>query len=198
MRTASYMSRWTTFQCIELTQEEMIQGCIRQKPAAQKALFDSYACKMMGVSLRYARNEADAEDILQDAFIKVFRKISQYQHNGSFEGWIRKIVVNTALKKYSVNRYAKERNLGDINEYEHLHTEDPEVYTDLSEKEILEMIHTLPDGYRMVFNLYVIEGYRHEEIAEMMGIQSGTSRSQLAKARWMLQKQIIERQKITV
>lgn len=176
----------------------MILGCIRQKPAAQKALFDTFACKMMGVSLRYARNDADAEDILQDAFIKVFSKISQYQHNGSFEGWIRKIVVNTALKKYSVNRYTKERSHGETSEYEHLHTEDPEVYTDLSEKEILEMIHTLPDGYRMVFNLYVIEGYRHEEIAEMMGIQSGTSRSQLAKARWLLQKQILERQKITV
>lgn len=176
----------------------MILGCIRQHAASQKALFDNYAGKMMGVSLRYARNDADAEDILQDAFIKVFRKIGQYQHNGSFEGWIRKIVVNTALKKYSVNRYTKERSNGDASEYEHLLTEDPEVYTDLSEKEILEMIHSLPDGYRMVFNLYVIEGYRHEEIAEMMGIQSGTSRSQLAKARWMLQKQIMERQKIKV
>jgi RNA polymerase sigma-70 factor (ECF subfamily) len=192
------MSRWNAFQCIDLTQEEMIQGCIRQKPAAQKALFDTFARKMMGVSLRYARNEADAEDILQDAFIKVFSKISQYQNNGSFEGWIRKVVVNTALKKYSVNRYTKERSHGDNSDYEHLQTEDPEVYTDLSEKEILQMIHTLPDGYRMVFNLYVIEGYRHEEIGEMMGIQSGTSRSQLAKARWLLQKLIIERQKITV
>lgn len=176
----------------------MIQGSIRQKPAAQKALFDTYASKMMGVCLRYARNEADAEDILQDSFIKVFRKISQYQNNGSFEGWIRKVVVNTALKKYSVNRYTKERSHGNNSDYEHLQIEDPEVYTDLSEKEILQMIHTLPDGYRMVFNLYVIEGYRHEEIAQMMGIQSGTSRSQLAKARWLLQKLIIERQKITV
>lgn len=176
----------------------MIHGCIRQNPAAQKALFDTFAGKMMGVSLRYARNEADAEDILQDAFIKVFRKLEQYQHNGSFEGWIRKIVVNTALKKYSVSRYDKERNNGDVSAYEYQMTEDPEVYDELSEKEILAMIHALPDGYRMVFNLYVIEGYRHEEIAEMMGIQSGTSRSQLAKARWLLQKQIIERQKMIV
>jgi RNA polymerase sigma factor (sigma-70 family) len=181
-----------------LTQEEMIYGCIRQNPAAQKALFDKYAGKMMGVSIRYARNQADAEDILQDAFIKVFRKLEQYQHNGSFEGWIRKIVVNTALKKYTVSRYDKERSNGDVSAFEYQLTEDPEVYDELSEKEILAMIHALPDGYRMVFNLYVIEGYRHEEIAEMMGIQSGTSRSQLAKARWMLQKQIRERQKMIV
>lgn len=153
---------------------------------------------MLGVCERYARNQADAEDILQDAFIKVFEKIGQFKGDGSFEGWIRKIVVNTALKKYTLSRYNKEVLEEDILVKEETQEGDPAAYNQLSEKDILQLIHQLPDGYRIIFNLYVIEGYRHEEIAEMLGIQSGTSRSQLAKARIMLQKQIIALQQIAI
>ena len=139
----------------------------------------------------------DAEDILQDAFIKVFEKLHQFKFEGSFEGWIRKIMVNTALKKYSLRRYEKEVGSYEIKERDESGME-PSAYSHLTQKELLELINNLPEGYRMVFNLYVIEGYQHDEIAEMMNIQPGTSRSQLVKARTMLQKQILALQKIAV
>ena len=152
---------------------------------------------MLGVCNRYARNSADAEDILQDAFIKIFEKIHQFKFEGSFEGWIRRIMVNTALKKYSLRRYEKEVSGYEIKD----RTEDgmePSAYAHITQKELLYLINNLPEGYRMIFNLYVIEGYQHDEIAEMLGIQPGTSRSQLVKARNMLQKQILQIQKVAV
>lgn len=181
-----------------LTEDQLIKGCIRQESTAQKALFDLYAGKMLGVCQRYARNDADAEDILQDAFIKIFDKISQFKSEGSFEGWIRRIVVNTALKKYSLSRYSKETSIEEYTQSDNRLDNEPIATDHLSEKDLLNLINALPDGYRLVFNLYVLEGYRHEEISEMLGIQSGTSRSQLAKARNLLQKQILALQKVAV
>ncbi|MDB5203073.1 MAG: polymerase, sigma-24 subunit, subfamily [Ferruginibacter sp.] len=180
-----------------MTETELITGCIREEAAYQKELFSRFAAPMLGVCHRYARNADDAEDILQDAFIKVFNKIHQFKFEGSFEGWIRRVVVNTALKKYSLTRYSKEltgqemKDLpGDLSE--------PPAYGHLTEKDLLVLINNLPDGYRLIFNLYVIEGYAHEEIAEMLGIQPGTSRSQLVKARHLLQKQLLQLQKVAV
>jgi len=180
-----------------LTENELIRGCIRENAACQKEVFNRYAGHMLGVCQRYARNSFDAEDILQDAFIKVFNKISQFKFEGSFEGWIRRIVVNTALKKYSLRRYEKEVSGYEIKDRDESGME-PSAYSHLTEKELLDLINSLPDGYRIIFNLYVIEGYQHDEIAEMLGIQSGTSRSQLVKARSMLQKQILQLQKVAV
>jgi RNA polymerase sigma-70 factor (ECF subfamily) len=136
---------------------------------------------MLGVCNRYARNSADAEDILQDAFIKVFDKIGQFKFEGSFEGWIRKIVVNTALKKYSLRRYEKEVVGYEVKDRDETILE-PSAYSQLSEKDLLDLINSLPDGYRLIFNLYVLEGFQHEEIAAMLNIQPGTSRSQLVKS----------------
>lgn len=178
-----------------MTEDQLIQACIRQEPAAQKEVFIRYSSRMLGVCHRYARTAADAEDILQDAFIKVFDKLHQYKSEGSFEGWIRRIVVNTALKRYTLTRYEKELNGYEVQERDEP-AADEGALSQLSLKEILELIHRLPDGYRLVFNLHIIEGYPHEEIAVMLGIQPGTSRSQLVKARTMLQKQIMARQKI--
>lgn len=152
---------------------------------------------MLGVCNRYARNNADAEDILQDAFIKVFDKIHQFKFEGSFEGWIRRIMVNTALKKYSLRRYEKEMSGYEIKDRDESGLE-PSAYSHITQKELLGMINRLPDGYRLIFNLYVIEGYQHEEIAGLLGIQPGTSRSQLVKARNLLQKQLLELQKVAV
>jgi RNA polymerase sigma factor (sigma-70 family) len=180
-----------------LTEEQLIKACIKEDPVSQKELFLRFSGRMLGVCNRYARNSADAEDILQDAFIKVFDKMHQFKFEGSFEGWIRRIVVNTALKKYSVSRYEKEVSGYEIKEKDESVLE-PSAYSHLTEKELLEMINNLPDGYRIIFNLYVIEGYQHDEIAAMLGIQPGTSRSQLVKARNMLQKQLLELQKIAV
>jgi RNA polymerase sigma factor (sigma-70 family) len=180
-----------------LTEEELIRGCIREEAACQRQLFNQYASRMLGVCNRYARNAADAEDILQDAFIKIFDKIHQFKFEGSFEGWVRRIMVNTALKKYSLRRYEKEVVGYEITDRDES-TIDPSAYAHLNQKEILELINNLPDGYRLIFNLYVLEGFPHEEIAEMLHIQPGTSRSQLVKARTMLQKQILQLQKVAV
>jgi RNA polymerase sigma factor (sigma-70 family) len=180
-----------------LTEIQLIKACIREDAASQKEVFDRFSGRMLGVCLRYARSSADAEDILQDAFIKVFDKMHQFKFEGSFEGWIRRIVVNTALKKYSLRRYEKEVVGYEIKDKDESAVE-PSAYSDLTEKELMDLINMLPSGYKLIFNLYVIEGYQHDEIAEMLGIQPGTSRSQLVKARNMLQKQILELQKIAV
>lgn len=180
-----------------MTEEELIRGCLREEAACQKELFNRYASRMLGVCNRYARNNADAEDILQDAFIKVFDKIHQFKFEGSFEGWIRRIMVNTALKKYSLRRYEKEMSGYEIKDRDESGLE-PSAYSHITQKELLGMINRLPDGYRLIFNLYVIEGYQHEEIASLLGIQPGTSRSQLVKARNLLQKQLLELQKVAV
>ena len=180
-----------------MTEEQLIKACINEDPASQKEVFIRFSSRMLGVCNRYARNSADAEDILQDAFIKVFDKIHQFKFEGSFEGWIRKIVVNTALKKYSLLRYEKEISGYEINDRDESVME-PSAYAHITQKELMELINNLPDGYRLVFNLYVIEGYQHDEIAGLLGIQPGTSRSQLVKARNLLQRQILELQKIAV
>ncbi len=177
--------------------EELIRGCIREDESSQRELFHRYAGKMLGVCQRYARNSMDAEDIVQDAFIKVFDKIKQFKSEGSFEGWIRKIVVNTALKKYTVIRYDKEVSGFEITDRNENATE-ATAFSHLNEKDLLMLINNLPDGYRLIFNLYVIEGYQHEEIADMLGIQPGTSRSQLVKARNMLKNKIMQMQKVAV
>jgi RNA polymerase sigma factor (sigma-70 family) len=180
-----------------LTEEEVIKGCIRQSSLCQKELFNRYAGRMLGVCNRYARNAADAEDILQDAFIKIFDKMHQFKFEGSFEGWVRRIVVNTALKKYALLRYEKEVVGYEIKDKDEDHIE-PVAYSHFSQKDILSLINNLPDGYRLIFNLYVLEGFQHEEIAVMLNIQPSTSRSQLVKARNMLQKQILQLQKVAV
>jgi RNA polymerase sigma factor (sigma-70 family) len=180
-----------------LTENQLIKACIKEDAASQKEVFDRFSGRMLTVCLRYARNAADAEDILQDAFIKVFDKMHQFKFEGSFEGWIRRIVVNTALKKYSLRRYEKEVVGYEVKDKDESSIE-PSAYSDLTAKDLLDLINALPSGYKLIFNLYVIEGYQHDEIAEMLGIQPGTSRSQLVKARNMLQKQILELQKIAV
>jgi RNA polymerase sigma factor (sigma-70 family) len=181
-----------------LTDIELIKGCLKGDGLCQKSLFNRYASSLLGVSHRYARNKEDAEDILQDSFIKIFGKLAQFKFDGSFEGWMRRIVVNTALKKYTLSRYSKETSVEQIIEVnENANIESPS-FSHLTEKDLLLLINNLPDGYRLIFNLYIIEGYQHDEIANMLGIQASTSRSQLVKARQLLQKEILQSQKIAV
>lgn len=168
---------------------------MREDRKCQQEVFRRYASKMMGVCLRYARHQMEAEDLLQDAFIKVYNNISKFEYKGSFEGWIRRIVVNTALKNYSKKSFTYEQ-IGVEEQPEN--SAPPEVYAHLHEEELLKLVAALPDGYRVVFNLYAIEGYSHKEISEMLGCQESTSRSQLVKARKLLQAQILKLQKIAV
>jgi RNA polymerase sigma factor (sigma-70 family) len=179
-----------------LTEEyQLIRGCINQDARCQRMLFDRYAGKMMAVCLRYANDAMEAEDMLQDAFIKVYQYIGQFKFEGAFEGWIRRIVVNTAIRHLE----RKKMHFKDVDENSYEAPQiGPQAYTHLGEGDLMKLISQLPEGYRMVFNLNAIEGYSHEEIAVMLNIQPGTSRSQLVKARKMLQHQILQMQKIAV
>jgi RNA polymerase sigma-70 factor (ECF subfamily) len=170
-----------------LTERELIEDCQKNNPKSQRQLFDRYAGRMMTVCRRYACDQKEAEDILQESFIKIFQHIHQFRFQGSLEGWIRRIVVNSALR---LLKRKKLRFTPIAEDQETNPSVDPTVLTSLSAEDILKLISDLPDGYRVVFNLYVIEGYDHNEIASMLGINPATSRSQLAKARKLLQTQI--------
>ena len=173
-----------------MTEKVLIEGCINKKPDCQKLLFNQYAGKMMSVCLRYANDEQVAQDILQEGFIKVFAYIHQYKFEGSFEGWVRKVFVSVAARQLSKRKILfSDIDIGNNKDY----SVDPSIVSKISENEIHLMIRSMPDGYRMVFNLNVIEGYSHEEIASMLGIQATTSRGQLLKARKFLQALILKK-----
>jgi RNA polymerase sigma factor (sigma-70 family) len=161
----------------------------------QRELYNRFAPKMYGVCLRYAANAEEAEDILQEGFIKVFKKAGSFRGEGSFEGWIRRIFVNTAIEHYRKKIY-----LQPITEHEASTVEGKylSVLDSLAEKDIIKLVQQLSPGYRTVFNMYVIEGYTHKQIAEQLGISEGTSKSQLSRAKQILQDMVrifIERRK---
>jgi len=162
------------------TETNIIEKCKKQDRKAQKALYEKYAPLFYAICLRYVRRKADAEDLLVESFYKIFSKIAQYSGQGSFEGWMKRIVINEALMKIR-----KDKNLNlhvDITNAYSL-KEDSLIIEQLSYEEILMLIEDLPQGYKTVFNLYVIEGYKHREIAELLGISINTSKSQLILAK---------------
>ncbi len=173
--------------------EELIKGCRRGSEKEQRLLYRKYSARMYGICLRYMKNEDEAKDVLQDGFIKVFTKLKEYRGEGSFEGWIRRIMVNTAINMHIKN---KKFNLHtDIDKLE-LSPKTQELPTDgLHTEELLRLIQDLPSGYRTVFNLYEIEGYAHKEIAEMLGVSINTSKTQLMHAKRSLQKRLHHLQK---
>lgn len=156
---------------------------------AQAHLYQLFAPKMYGVCLRYSRDATEAEDNLQDGFIKVFEKIGTFRHEGSFEGWMRRIMVNVSLEKYRKQKLLQ--TVDDLAVFEMPDLND-EIISSISANDLLRLIRELPPRYRMVFNLYVIEGMNHKEIAEEMRISDGTSKSNLARARTILKKQILK------
>ncbi len=172
--------------------KDLIQGCVNEDRSCQRMVYERYASKMMTVCLRYSRHRLEAEDILQDGFVKVFNNLEKFQFKGSFEGWIRRIMVNTALKNFRKSSVKKE--LIGIEDYEH-GSEEPDVLPRLSAEVLLKLVSELPAGYKVVFNLYAIEGFSHREIAETLEIKESTSRSQLVKARKMLQNRIAKLEK---
>ena len=159
--------------------------CAKGDAAAQKRLYDKLAPKMFAVCLRYMGDRDSAEDILQDGFVTLFSKIESYSGEGSFEGWARKIFVNTALMSLRKNDILKQSE--DIDVAWGLSSPDASAVQNISYQELLQLISKLPPGFRTVFNMYVIEGYSHKEIGEALGISENTSRSQLMRARTMLQ-----------
>jgi RNA polymerase sigma-70 factor (ECF subfamily) len=174
----------------------LIQGCIKGDNRVQRMLYQKYASQMFGVCLRYAIDEDEAADMLQEGFIKVFLKISEFRNEGSFEGWIRRIIVNTSINLVLKNKkHQFHQNLEQLEEV----IEDTGVaHEQLNVKDLLKMIQVLPPGYRNVFNLYEIEGYTHKEIAELMGISVNTSKTQLMHARRLLQKRLAAQEGVAV
>ena len=164
-----------------MTEEQLIDGCVAGKQSAQKLLYDTYSGKMMGVCMRYTSNYEEAQDVLQDALIKVFGKIHLYKKEGSFEGWIRRIVVNTALDHIRKNK--KSRETVDADSVFYLLESNDFVLENLAAEDLLKILNTIPTGYKIVFNMYAIEGYSHKEIAEKMGFSVNTSKSQYSRAK---------------
>ena len=169
--------------------KNIINGCLKGNRRDQELLYRRHAAKLYAVCLQYSGNDEEARDILQDGFIKIFENLVHYRDEGSFEGWIRRIVVNTALEKYR-NKHNLYR-VDDIDQIPELDAQpDNEDYAGLEAIDLLDIIRELPPKYRLVFNLFAIEGYSHKEISKMMNISEGTSKSNLSRARVILQKRV--------
>jgi len=176
--------------------EEIINGCKKNSLKYQKKLYDLYKDKMFAICVRYAKSIEEAEDVFQEAFVKVFKHIHQFDNKGSFDGWIRRIFVNTAITNYKLNkkRYYKEEI--EVTDYER---ESFEFDTaEFTMDELLKAIDELPYGYKTVFNLFAIEGYKHKEIAEMLGIDINTSKSQYSRAKKMLREKLTKMSELKI
>jgi RNA polymerase sigma factor (sigma-70 family) len=172
---------------LNIIEADLIKGCLNGDSKMQEELYKRFAPKMYAVCLRYSNNAENAQDLLQEGFIKIFRNLNRFRGDGSFEGWIRRIFVNT-----SIEYFRKKTNLFSITEKEDLVVEDSSLNAldRLAEKDIILLVQELSPGYRTVFNLYAIEGYSHKEIGTMLNINEGTSKSQLARAKSILKKKV--------
>ena len=166
----------------------LVEGCKRGDRRSQKAVYDQLSGKMFAVCLRYMDDREAAADILQDGFVTLFTKLDSYSGEGSFEGWARKIFVNTALMSLRKNDVLRQTE--DVDAAWNITADTPTEIEDIGYKELMKMIASMPPGFRTVFNMYVLEGYSHKEIAESLGISEATSRSQLQRARTLLQNKI--------
>ncbi len=167
--------------------KKLIQRCAQNDRQAQEEIYRLYAGKLFALCLKYSKNKVDAEDNLQDGFIQIFKKVKQFKHQGSFEGWMKRIIINTALQKY------RDKNVLNL-VYNDKQVED-EVNVAVNDEEIsldylLHLIQELPNQYRLVFNLYVLDGYSHKEVGKALNISEGTSKSNLSRARMILKKKI--------
>ena len=178
---------------MSFTDEELIDGCRKNKRHSEEALYAKYSPVMYAVALRYAKMQQEAEDILQEAFVKVFQSIGKFREDSSLAYWIKRIVINTALNHQRSKLYLYP--MVDVEELKNWGT-DGSVLGEFSYQELLKIIQELPDGCRIIFNLYAVEGYKHHEIAKMLDISEGTSKSQYARAKVLLQRKIEEKTRI--
>ena len=179
----------------ELTQ--IIEGCKKNKRSAQDRLYHKYSSLLFGICLRYCKSKPEAEDVLQEAFVKIYKHITTFTPGKSFEGWIKRITVNTAITNY---RKEKKRSFHqDITEVEYSHPDQKyDHQAEFTQEELMKAIDRLPPGYKMVFNLYAIEGFKHKEIAEKLGVDINTSKSQLSRAKKHLQGYLMEMSEINI
>jgi RNA polymerase sigma factor (sigma-70 family) len=170
-----------------ITESDLISGCIEGNRRMQEELYRRFSPRMYGVCLRYAGTGEEAQDILQEGFIKIFKKLGTFRAEGSFEGWIRRIFVNTAIEHFRRKKYLQPVTEKEENTLEGNYLS---VLDELAERDILDLVQQLSPGYRTVFNMYVVEGYTHKEIGDMLGISEGTSKSQLSRAKVILQERV--------
>ncbi len=168
-----------------MTEEQMLQGCLKNNASIQEALYNRFSPRMLGVCYRFARNREDAEDMMQEGFIKIFSQIHQFRGQGALEGWIRRIIVHTCINILKKNK--KFSDSVDLFHASTLHLNEDNIPSLLQAKQVVECIRLLPLGYRTVLNLYAIEGYSHREIASILDIEESTSRSQYTRAKSMLE-----------
>ena len=173
---------------LPIPESELVAACQAREEKAFRLMYDHYAPLLLTMAMRYTSRAAEAEDILQETFIKVFKSIDKFVLNGSFEGWLKRILVNTAINHFHQQSRVKESSTLDSAAI--FQSEDADIIDQMSEDELIEKIRQLPEGYRIVFNLYVIEGYDHQEIGKLLNISAGTSRSQLAKAKKKLKESL--------
>ena len=173
-------------------EQELVQACIRQERLAQRQLYELFASKLLVTAMRYMKNKADAEDVLQDSFIKIYQKLPTFRFDCPLEAWLRKIVVNTALKQLQNQpnwmQHTDAQLVSDEVEQQDI------TLSNFQFDQLMEIVQTLPDGCRTIFNLYAIEGYQHNEIAEMLGVSEGPSKSQYSRARSLLQSKLSGRE----
>jgi RNA polymerase sigma-70 factor (ECF subfamily) len=168
-----------------MTEELILQGCQKNDPAAQQLLYQRYSPKMLSVCYRYAKSREDAEDMLQEGFVKIFLQINRYEHRGSLEGWILRVIVHTCINH--LKKYKKFNDVVDLAYAANLIIREDNIPGIVQAKQIVESIRALPIGYRTVLNLYAIEGYSHKEIGSMLEIEESTSRSQYTRAKNLLE-----------
>jgi len=171
-----------------VNEPELIAGLKKGDGKAQKIVYEKYAGIMLGICFRYLKNQLDAEEVMLNGLVKIFQHVAQFKNEGSFEGWMKRIVINEAL---GYLRKKEPLHLAIEKDHIQLASDDASVESELAAEDLYQLLRDLPAGYRTVFNLYAIEGYSHKEIAEMLDINEGTSKSQLSKARAMLQKRLV-------
>lgn len=174
-----------------MTEELMLHGCLHNVATAQEALYNRFSPRMLGVCYRFGHNREDAEDMLQEGFIKVYTQIHQFRNQGALEGWIRRIIVHTCINILKKNK--KFTDSVDLIHANSLHLNENNIHSILQAKQVVESIRSLPLGYRTVLNLYAIEGFSHKEIADMLDIEESTSRSQYTRAKAMLEGILIKK-----
>ncbi|MEN8120851.1 MAG: sigma-70 family RNA polymerase sigma factor [Bacteroidota bacterium] len=178
-----------------LSEDQLIERCKKQDRAAQKILYDRYAGLMLAICMRYVYERSEAEDILQEGFLKIFLKIDEFEGRGSFEGWLKRVFVNTAITHYHKNsKYNKYHyEISDVQETKF----EKETYneSEFTSEELFNVVNSLPEGYKMVFNLYAIEGYKHKEISKLLKIDINTSKSQYSRAKKVIRKKLSQLKK---
>ena len=174
-----------------MTEEALLKGCLNNDATAQRELYNKYSSKMLAVCYRYAHNREDAEDMLQEGFIKIFLQVHSFENRGAFEGWIRRIIVHTCINILKKNKKFNESV--DIIHATSIQVREESVSAIIQAKQVVECIRLLPIGYRTVLNLYAVEGYSHREIAGMLDIEESTSRSQYTRAKAMLEDILIRK-----